>query len=119
MNNTSLDKKYGNVSFGSGSAKIVGKWIVSLVNGKRKAQNELLVEGLKHNLLSISQICDQAHNVLLNAKDCEIRQSYSGKFVAKGVRTIDNVYILNENQEEKCYMGQVDKIGCGTSDWDI
>ena len=46
----SLNKKNGNVSFGSGSAKITGKWTATLVNGLGKAQNTLLVEGLKHNL---------------------------------------------------------------------
>lgn len=55
----SLNKKEGNVSFGSGSAKIAGKGTVTLINGKGKAQNALLVNGFKHNLLSVSQICDQ------------------------------------------------------------
>ena len=54
----SLNKKEGNVSFGSGSAKIAGKGIVTLINGKGKAQNALLLNKLKHNLLSVSQICD-------------------------------------------------------------
>lgn len=71
----SLKKREGNVSFGSGSSKIVGKGIVTLINGKGKAQNALLVNGLKHNLLSVSQICDQGHNVVLNTKYCEIRNS--------------------------------------------
>ena len=62
----SLNKKNGNVSFGSGSAKITGKGTATLVNGLGKAQNTLLVEGLKHNLLSVSQICDQGHNVVFS-----------------------------------------------------
>jgi len=73
----SLNKKEGNVSFGSGSAKIAGKGTVTLINGKGKAQNALLVDGLKHNLLSISQICDQGHNVIFNTRNCEIRNSSS------------------------------------------
>jgi len=60
----SLSKKEGNVSFGSGSGRIVGKGIVTLINGKGKAQDDLLVDGLKHNLLSVSQICDQARKAL-------------------------------------------------------
>lgn len=49
----SLRKKEGNVSFGSGSARIAGKATVTLINGKGKAQKVLLVNGLKHNLLSV------------------------------------------------------------------
>eukprot|EP00253_Pinus_taeda_P002164 PITA_02164 len=64
----SLSKKEGNVSFGSGSGRIEGKGTVTLINGKGKAQDALLVNGLKHNLLSVSQICDQGHQVVLSTK---------------------------------------------------
>ena len=52
----SLNKKEGNVSSGSGSTKIFGKGTVTVINGKGKAQNAFLVNGLKQNLLSVSQI---------------------------------------------------------------
>lgn len=42
----SLNKKDGNVSFGSASAKISRKGTSALVNGKGKLQNVLMVEGL-------------------------------------------------------------------------
>ena len=105
----SLSKKEGNVSFGSGSARIAGKGIVTLINGKGKAQYALLVDGLKHILLSVSQIGDQGHNVVFSTKDCEIRNSSSGELVAKGVRTPNNIYILNKVQENKCYLSQIDE----------
>ena len=105
----SLRKKEGNVSFGSGSGRIAGKGIVTLINGKGKAQDALLVDGLKHNLLSVIQICDQGHKVVFSTKDCEIRNSTSGKLVAKGVRTPDNIYILNKIEENKCYLGQTNE----------
>jgi len=92
----SLIKKQGNVSFRSGSTKIAKKGTTTLINGKVKVQNVLLVDGLKHNLLSVSQICDQGHNVVFNTKNCEIRNSSSGKLVAKGVRTSYNIYILKK-----------------------
>lgn len=92
----SLNKKEGNVFFGSGSTKIAGKGTVTLINGKGKAQNALLVNRLKHNLLSVIQICDQGHNVVFSTKGCEIRNSSSGEIVVKGVRTPDNIYILNK-----------------------
>ena len=62
----SLNKKEGNVSFGSGSAKITLKGNVTLINRKGKAQNDLLVDGLKHNLLSVSQIYDQGNSVVFS-----------------------------------------------------
>lgn len=47
--------KSGNVTFGIDAlGKIRGKGMVSLSNGQGKAQDALLVEGLKHNLLSVS-----------------------------------------------------------------
>jgi hypothetical protein len=56
---TLSDSKSGNVTFGNDApGEIKGKGIVNLYNGKRKAQDMLLVEDLKHNLLSFSQVCD-------------------------------------------------------------
>jgi len=105
----SLNNKDGIVSFGSGSTKITGKGTIALVNGKGKAQNALLVEGFKHNLLSVSQICDQGHNVVFSTKDCEIRNSTSRELVAKEVRTLDNIYILRKIHEDKYYLSQTDE----------
>eukprot|EP00253_Pinus_taeda_P030706 PITA_30706 len=105
----SLRKKEGNVSFGSGSGKISGKGTVTLINGKGKSQDALLVNRLKHNLLSVSQICDQGHKVVFSTKDYETRNSSSGEIVAKWVRTLDNIYILNKIQENKCYLSYTDE----------
>ena len=69
----------------------------------------MLVDGIKHNLLSVSQIYAQGHNVVFSTKDCEIMNSSSGELVVKGVRTLDNVYILNKIQEDKCYLSQTDE----------
>ena len=71
QNFISLKKeKGGNFTFGDNvSTKIIGKAIVSLDNKKVGAKYVLLVEGLKHNLLNVSQMCDQgtlAHSILKN-----------------------------------------------------
>jgi hypothetical protein len=52
----SLKKEKGsNVTFGDNvSTKIVGKGTTNLGNEKDKARNVLLVEDLKHNLLSVN-----------------------------------------------------------------
>jgi hypothetical protein len=47
------------VTFGdNGRSKIVGKGILNLDNKKIKIKKVLCVEYLKHNLLSVSQMCD-------------------------------------------------------------
>jgi hypothetical protein len=56
--------KSGRVAFGNDSSiKILGKGVVSLGSENVKAKNVLLVEELKHNLLSVSKICDQGYNL--------------------------------------------------------
>lgn len=59
--------------------------------------------------LSVSQHYDQGHKVDFSMKDCEIRSSSSCELIAKGIRTPDNVYILNKIQENKCYVSRVDE----------
>ena len=43
-------------------------------NKNEKAENVLLVEDMKHNLLSVSQMCDQGHKVTFDSQKCEIRK---------------------------------------------
>ena len=62
-------KKGGNVTFGNGSkSQIKGKRIISLP-GLLDIANVLYVEGLRVNLLSISQICDQDFMVLFSKEN--------------------------------------------------
>jgi hypothetical protein len=68
------ESKSGSATFGNDAlGKIKGKGMVSLSNGKEKAQDVLLVDGLKHNLLSVSQMCDRGCEVLFTSKDCKIK----------------------------------------------
>ena len=85
---TLSENKLGNVTFGNNAPrKIKGKGMVSLRNGKGKAQDVLLVDGLKHNLLSVSQVCDRGCEVVFTSKDSKIKSVDSDKLVAKGIRT--------------------------------
>ena len=60
----------GYVSFGDGrKGRVLGKWTL-LVKGLLKLKNVLHVEGLKANLLSISQLCDQKLNVKFTKDNC-------------------------------------------------
>jgi hypothetical protein len=80
------ESKSGNVTFENDApGKIKGKGMVSLSNEKGKAQDVLLVDGLKHNLLSVSQMCDRRCKVLFTSND--YKSVNSRQVVAKGIRT--------------------------------
>jgi transposase InsO family protein len=103
-------KEKGRVTFGDNvSAKILGKGTISLGNNRAKAENVLLVENMKPNLLSVSQTCDQGHILIFDSQKCEIRKEGSGKLVVVAPRTPSDVYILNIEEEEKCCMSQIDE----------
>ena len=52
----------------------MGKGTVAL-KGKGKAQNVLYVQGLKHDMLSVGQICDVDNNVVFYVHGCEIQRN--------------------------------------------
>ena len=91
------------------SAKILGKGTINLGNNKAKAENALLVENIKPNILSVSQTCDQGHILTFCSHKCEIRIEDTGKLVVVAPRTSNNVYILDMEGEEKCCLGQEDE----------
>jgi hypothetical protein len=66
----------GSVSFRKfdDSAKIIRKGTVRIGNKNTKGKNVLLVEYMKHNLLSVIQMCDQGHKVTFDSQKCEIRK---------------------------------------------
>ena len=55
------------------------------IRDKMKDENVSLVKKLKHNLLSVSQTCDQGHICIFDSKKCEIRRKDSGKLVGTAV----------------------------------
>jgi len=54
----------------------------------------LLVEGLKHNLLSISQLFDKGLKVILESDYCTIHQKNSNEIALKGTRH-NNIYLID------------------------
>jgi len=54
----------------------------------------LLVEGLKHNLLSISQLCDKGYKITFEPDLCLIANSKTSETVLVGKR-VNNVYMFN------------------------
>ncbi|GLJ30858.1 hypothetical protein SUGI_0613390 [Cryptomeria japonica] len=96
------------VRFGDNSSiKIKGKGTLN-IDGKLKAHDVYYVEGLKHNLLIVSQMCDKGYKFTFNYTGCQIKESI-GQVVVEGKRTHGNVYNLNEYFESQCMLGQVNE----------
>ena len=57
-------------------------------------ENVLYVEGLKHSLLSISQLCDKGYKVNFESNGCTISSNSSSKVLFTGKR-VNNIYLLN------------------------
>lgn len=54
-------EKENNVSFGNETPVVIKGKSYSFLKEKVKFVNVMYVDGLKHNLLSVSQICDQGN----------------------------------------------------------
>jgi len=54
----------------------------------------LLVEGLKHSLLSISQLCDKGYKVTFESDLCLVADSKTSEIVLVG-KQVNNVYMHN------------------------
>ena len=91
-NFTLLKKKEGgSVTFGDNSqGKIIGIGNVGKKNFT--LSNVLLVEGLKHNLISISQLCDNGFSVKFAPDSCKVM--LNGKPVFTALRS-KNVYSVD------------------------
>ncbi|KAG9442194.1 hypothetical protein H6P81_018048 [Aristolochia fimbriata] len=90
----------GQVTFGDGAkGAIIGRGRLK-VDGFPKLENVLLVNGLKANLLSISQLCDQNLHVRFTKEGCVVEDD-KRQSVLEGTRTSDNCYKLNVSQQCK------------------
>jgi hypothetical protein len=104
-----LKKKGGNVAFGDeSSTKILGKGIVKLGSENVKVGKVLLVEDLKHNLLSVRKMCDQGYTLTFDSRKCKIIENNSGRLVATATRRPNNIYILDMKKREKTEATQKD-----------
>ena len=82
-------KEGGEVAFGGdGKEKIIG--IGNIGNtSSNSIKNVLLIRGLKHNLLNISQLCDKGYKIIFEADHCAILDKISNKikfFGKKGTK---------------------------------
>ena len=84
----------GTVTFGDNKK---GKIIAIGKVGKSSSHcidNVFLVEGLKHNLFSISQFCDKGNSVNFNNEYCQIINNDTKKVILEGKRK-GNTYIVD------------------------
>lgn len=79
------------VSFGDGSKSYIMEKGTIEIAGLPTLKNVWYVEGLKANILSINQICDQNLSVKFSKKKYEIYLA-NGDCILEGIRTEDNCY---------------------------
>ena len=71
-------------------------------------ENVLLIEDMEHNLLSVSQTYDKGQFMIFDSKWCQIRDIKTNQLVGTTTRTPNNIYILDE-KDENCYLGNEDE----------
>ena len=104
---TLFEGKIGVVTFGDGSKFVIrGIGTVDIL-GLPVFEDIWYVDGLKANLLSISQICDNGLNVLFTKYKCEILDR-GGDCMCVSVRTADNCYGLIPSISNKYFSAKID-----------
>jgi len=104
-------KEGGNVMFGGNqSGKIIGTRTIG--NAFISIVNVWQVDGLKDNLLSISQFCDNGSDVLFDKTSCTVVNKSDNSIIFKGKR-MNNVYKINfselVDQKVVCLLSMNDK----------
>ena len=83
-------KNWGYVIFGDNvKGRIIGQGNIGN-DTSFLIENILLVDGLKHNILSISQLCDKGFKMIFEASHCIIKDIQNDKTIFIGHRC-DNV----------------------------
>ena len=101
-------RKYngGYVTFGDNAkGKIVGVGKIGK-SLSTSIDDVYLVDGLKHNLLSISQLCDKGYNVVFERSKCIIHEKNNNQILFTAQRC-DNIYSVTlddlNDQDVKCF----------------
>lgn len=89
----------GNVTFGDGRKGIIQGKGKTCSDQLPKLDNVYLVQGLKANLISISQLCDEGMSVLFTKIDCKAMDE-DGKTKLHGIRSGSNCYMWEKNAEK-------------------
>ena len=106
---TLFEGKIGTVTFGDGSKSVIrGIGAVDIL-GLPGFEDVWYVDGMKANLLSISQICDNGLNVLFTKYECEILDG-GDDCMCIGVRTADNCYGITPSISNKCSSAKINQV---------
>ncbi|XP_012845422.1 PREDICTED: uncharacterized protein LOC105965427 [Erythranthe guttata] len=98
----------GQVTLGDGNKAFVKGEGNLDVGGLPNLDNVLYVEGLKLNLLSVSQLCDLYDSVLFTKRKCEVFDR-NHMCVLSGYRSSDNCYKIDQtDQVEQCPLATSD-----------
>ena len=92
------------VTFGDNS-KGLTQGYGSLQAGNVIIDHVSVVQGLQHNLLSISQFCDKGYGVLFDKERCQILHKKNGLLALQGVRK-GNLFIADLQS------GSKDEVNC-------
>ena len=117
INNFTTLSRYqegGIITFGYDKGKIVGIGNIK-VGSFPLTEDIVLVDGLKHNLLSISQLCDKGSRIIFDNSTCDVLDKKSNTYVLSDFRE-NNVYmidILNLKCNVTCLNAFNEDLGCG------
>ena len=106
---TLFEGKIRTVTFGDGSKSVIKGIGTVDIPGLPVFEDVWYVDGLKANLLNISQICKNGLNVLFTKYECEILDG-GGDYMCVGVRTTDNCYGLTPSISNKCFSAKIDQV---------
>ena len=113
---TLFEGKIGTITFGDGSKSVIRAIRTVDIPGLPVFEDVWYVDGLKANLLSINQICDNGLDVLFTKYECEILDG-GGDCMCVGVKTADNYYGLTPSISNKCFSAKIDQLIYSTNSW--
>ena len=87
------------VSFGNDTPAVIKVKGSFFLKEKFKAGNVMYVDNLKHNLLSVSQMCDQRNEVVFQSNRCVVHEIDTEASSIKGTRNPNNLHILKGGQQ--------------------
>lgn len=94
------EKHGGSVCFGGNNkGKIIGTWTIGN-SSLPSTTNVLLVEGLMHNILSISQLSDNDYDIIFNQKSWKV-VSQKNDFILFSGKRKNNIYKIKLSDEKK------------------
>ena len=106
---TLFEGKIETITFGDRSKFVIRGIGIVDIPGLLVFEDVWYVDGLKANLLSISQICDNGLNVLFTKYECKILDG-GGDCIYICVRTTDNYYGITSSISNKCFNAKINQV---------